>query len=79
MRLIVSDSRVGSGQPENQVRDGEVHGVGDHAETEERAQSAEGGRCYLLLAARHVRQPVSLCQCSVTRVCVLSTLRSPSK
>lgn len=55
---VVADCRVGPVQPEDQVRDGEEHGVGDHDEAAQRAQGLEGGRRHLLLPASHVCQPV---------------------
>jgi len=56
---VDTDGGVGPVQFENKVRDGEEHGVGDHDEAEERAQSLEGGRRHLLFTASHVCQSVS--------------------
>lgn len=55
---VSSDCRAGPVQSEDQVRDGEGHGVRDHDEAAERAESLEGGRRHLLLAPSHVCQPV---------------------
>ena len=53
-----TDSRSGPDQSEEQVREREGHGDRDHDETEERAQSAEGGRRHLLLSPSYVRHTV---------------------
>lgn len=58
--LVHADCRVGPVQFENQVRDGEEHGVRNHDETAERAQSLEGGRRHILFTASHVCQSVSV-------------------
>lgn len=56
----LADGRSGSGQLEEQVRQREGYGEGDHDEAPQRAQGAEGGRSHILLTPSHVCHKVSL-------------------